>query len=381
MVASLLMESVQRKHSVVREQAAVLADRIVQDIADRGLRPGDRYLKTAKVAHQFHVRLATANMAMRSLAGRGVLVRRLRSGTFIGRQVVAGAETQVKTLYLVESVDRQRIYPPLYEAIGVIRQRLPGVSIHMSTVPAHGGLDYACDLMRHARSAGNAVGFLLISLPREVYRYFAESELPSVVLSDVYTESDSLTTMSGDQQLAGRLLADHLLKAGHKRIALLTHAHWLAGDNRFLEGIMQALEAAHMPHGALVVRSLSENLNEIAHDTAELWTVEDRPTGIICRTRAQAECIARATSGTSTDNENADSKSVAPEIVFGVATGRLPDDCPFPYAFEQDTPSQIDRALDMLNEVARLPDSRGRHVRLPVELVLPRGYRASAVEK
>lgn len=365
----VIMESTQRKHTVVREQAAVLADRIVQDIADRGLRVGDRYLTTAEAAQYFHVRRATANMAMSKLAARGVLVRRLRSGTFVGRQAIGGVETQVKTLYLVESVERLHHYPPLYETVGLIRQRLPGASIHMSAVPSHGALDYACDLMRHARSAGNALGFLLISCPRDVYRYFAESELPAVVLSDVYTESDSLTTMSGDQRLAGTLLADHLLKAGHKRIALLTHSRWLAGDNRFLEGITQSLEAAKMPQGTLVVRSMSEDPNEFMHDTAEFWAAENRPTGVICRTLTQADSVARVARAIGGD------KVGMPEIVFGVVTGRLSDDCPFLYALEQDLAAQICRALDVLADISRLSVARGQHIRLPIELVSPRRHK------
>jgi len=272
----------------------------------------------------------------------------------------------VKTLYLVESLDRLHSYPPLYESIGLIRQRLANVSVHMSAVPLHGALDFACDLMRFARSAGNAVGFLLISCPREVYSYFAESEMPTVVLSDVYAESESLTTMSGDQQSAGRMLADYLLNAGHRRIALLTHERWLAGDNLFLKGIMQALEAAQMPHGTLVVRSLANNLDEVARDVAQFWIAEDRPTGVICRTKAQADCVARSI------REIVGERSESmPEIVFGVATGRQPPHCPFPYAVEQDMAQQISRALDMLVEMNATEGVRGQHVRLPIELILP----------
>ena len=62
----------------------ILAKRLEQDIYRRGLAPDQKYLSTRQVGQQFGVSLSMAAQAMQLLADQDKLIRRDRSGTFIG---------------------------------------------------------------------------------------------------------------------------------------------------------------------------------------------------------------------------------------------------------------------------------------------------------
>ena len=221
-----MSEGISQTTNEIAVQAAHLSDRLLDDIRRRRLVEGDRYLTTEQARAEFQVRKATANLAMQMLAQRKVLVRRRRRGTFVGPAGGVKAVPKVTTMYVVDTEDRPHRYPSAQTTMEMIRRKLPGVSVHFNSLPADRPVDFVRDLLRHAKEAGNMVGFLLVSCPRDVYRYFAETELPAVVLSDVYDDSDRLPSIDGDMTTAGRILIDHLVGGGHEKIALLTFANW-----------------------------------------------------------------------------------------------------------------------------------------------------------
>ena len=61
-----------------------LAKQLEQDIVRRALMPQQKYLSTRQVGQQFGVSLSLAAQAMQLLADQEKLVRRDRSGTYIG---------------------------------------------------------------------------------------------------------------------------------------------------------------------------------------------------------------------------------------------------------------------------------------------------------
>src|SRR5262245_41257431 len=88
-----------------------LADRIEQDVRDKGLKPGDRYLGTVEVARHWHVGTASANRALQLLERRRVLRRRQRIGTVVDQPRKAPAS--IATVHIVvprEAVESEGLF-------------------------------------------------------------------------------------------------------------------------------------------------------------------------------------------------------------------------------------------------------------------------------
>lgn len=348
------------------DRASDLAGRLLQDIRLRGLSEGDRYLSTDEVGKAFRVRRATVNLAMRLLADRQVLVRTPGRGTYVGAQATETATSRVHTLYMVIAADRPMPAPVDDQAIALLRQELPGVDLHFSFLPAHRPVDYARELVRTAIAARDAVGFLLLSCPAEVYRFFVDCSLPVVVVGHVYRDSLALPSIDSDMRHAGWLMVNHLVESGHRKIALLTLANWRAGDNMLFEGITQRLAEANLPADALIVRSLPHDLRGFAGEALALAERPERPSAIICRNRAQADAIreALAGKGLSVPNDLA--------VVFGVEGANQVSDCPLPFVRPRPTwDGQMAMGSQMIRRMVAGEDCRGTCLRVPVELALP----------
>ena len=75
-----------------------LASRLEQDIRQRGLWAGDRYLTASEAAELLGVSTATAHRAMQVLAQRRMLVRHPSRGTFVGPHFEMKQNTMIRTV-------------------------------------------------------------------------------------------------------------------------------------------------------------------------------------------------------------------------------------------------------------------------------------------
>ena len=83
-----------------------LARRIEHDIFRRGLAPDEKYLSTRQVQQRFGVSLTMAAQAMQLLAHEQKLVRRDRSGTYVGPGAQRGNALRVKVIYVLMPDER-----------------------------------------------------------------------------------------------------------------------------------------------------------------------------------------------------------------------------------------------------------------------------------
>jgi DNA-binding LacI/PurR family transcriptional regulator len=160
------------------------------------------------------------------------------------------------------------------------------VNLQISFLPATDSLGYLGELIESAKAAGETAGFMALSCPREVYRALSDTNRPLVIHGSAYLDQQDIPSVDVDNREAGRLLTEHLIQRGHRRMALLCVTDHLPGDNLFFDGTSEALTMARLPHNALIMRSLPPDRETFAIEIRRLLEMDDPPTALIARNPA-----------------------------------------------------------------------------------------------
>ncbi|MFN7138869.1 MAG: GntR family transcriptional regulator, partial [Limisphaerales bacterium] len=116
--------------------AAKLASAIYEDIRQRQLKPGERYLNGPEIARKYGVTLITANRALHSLAERNILERRRRAGTFISELFVPSHGQGLRCIHLLMPLTYFRFARQgVEEALFGISHEMPEVNIQHTFLP------------------------------------------------------------------------------------------------------------------------------------------------------------------------------------------------------------------------------------------------------
>ena len=75
-----------------------LAERLERDIRRRGLAPGQKYLTGPESAQLLGTSVASANRALQRLAEQDIVVRRRKSGTFVGLALATSHHAKINTV-------------------------------------------------------------------------------------------------------------------------------------------------------------------------------------------------------------------------------------------------------------------------------------------
>jgi DNA-binding LacI/PurR family transcriptional regulator len=263
---------------------ALVAKRIEADLRSRGLQTGDRYLTVSDAAEMLGVSAATAHRAMSLLVDRGLLSRHHGRGTFVGEGLGGRRKAaSVRTVFVLLPEDQVGVTGVQLESIiAAIRENFRGVGVQFGFLPRGNDVDYVRELIGAAQRTGQFAGAIPISCSRAVYKFLADAGGPVVVLGSVYDEQQDLPSVDLDYRQGGYLLAKHLVRRGHTRMALLSAGEGRPGDNAFFDGVSEALTEAELPHNALVVRIYPKDYEAFRAQVAELLRREDRPTAAIC---------------------------------------------------------------------------------------------------
>jgi DNA-binding LacI/PurR family transcriptional regulator len=274
---------------IEKSKMSTLATMILNDIRQRGLQPGDRYLNGQELADRFGISLMKANRAMQLLAKRNMLERRQRAGTFIGSAArsLNSEQAALKCVHLLMPDGYFRVYRAQLEVtVTGLHSELPDSAIQYTFLPADGPLPFVRKLVEQAAAVQSIEGVVLYISPPEVQNFFDHAGIPSVVFGSVYPEVSLLPWVDRDQQQIGRLLAEHLISRKHRRIAVLMRAHWGYGDNLMIDGVQKVLAQANGRH--LTIRSLPVAREMAAGSVRMLLEGKERPTALICRSQSLA---------------------------------------------------------------------------------------------
>ena len=271
------------------------AARLEEDIRLRGLNEGARYLNTDEAGQMLGVSRATAQRAMTLMADRRWLVRRRRSGTFVGPRATPSPATSIRTIYQLTPPPQRNL--TLLEAEPLVRgiQRGAGdVNVQFCFMPAENGLDFVKELIRGQSAGGHMFGIIARSCGEDIYRFLADSGVPTVVSGNLPLGAPRLPSVHLDHYRAGQLIIEHLIERGHRRIAHLATTLDRPGDLRLHEGMSEALTKARLPHNSLMLQVVSQSMDSIVAAVEYILEGPDAPTALIARSERLADMIGRA---------------------------------------------------------------------------------------
>jgi len=350
-----------------------VAKQIEQDIYRRQLRPGDRYLSTRQVKDVYGVKLAVAAQAMQRLVDHDVLVRRDRSGTFIGSRIQPARAHRVQTIYVVMPRERMDYSStPLYMLVEAIHRQLPGCNVQYAYLPPSDEIGYLEELLAPVRGQAQITGFIAASCSHEVYAYLDQLGLPLVVFGTPESDQQHLPSVDLDGFESGRLLAQHLLDRGHENIAVFALGAGRQGDHDFLDGVVDALTTAKRPPNALVARFSLHNLRQFRAQVDAVLAKDVRPTGIICRSEKMIGTILEAI-----DQAGLDRRSV--EIVHESSSGTSKGHAHARFTWTAD--QMMDCVVSLLRSVREGVPPAPRRVVMPVELIVPSAVDSTAARQ
>ncbi len=281
--------------SSVTPRIAELADKLIDDISARKLRPGDRYLTTVDASKLLGVGNGPANLALQLLARRRVISRQQRRGAFI---LELPDDAQNLPLHRVHFL----AHPLFLRTEGVgndlillgIQRELPGVHVQISFLPQSEEAIFVQQLIGQALGSSHTDGFILVRASCETQRLVAGSGLPAVVFGSVYPGVGNLSCLDRDMASSGEMLARHMLGRGHSRIAYLNRQVTYPGDHLTMDAISRELAGAGLAADALTVRCLPADSEVCVAEILNLISGPDRATALICRTRRMADAAATA---------------------------------------------------------------------------------------
>jgi DNA-binding transcriptional regulator YhcF (GntR family) len=270
-----------------------VAEKLERHIRASELQPGDRYLSAEEGSKLLGESVMTVQRAMALLAKRKILDRRPKAGTFIGETLVTrrGTHSVVHFFIPEECIDERNAHEEHWAHIQGMRSVFPGISVQFNFIPNQ-NVAYTREIVERAETANNLSGVVLVLASRAMRTYFNQSGIPTVVAGSVETDLTNLCWYTYDQKQIGFLLADWLLQRGHYRLTTVMRDVWSIGEHLLHDGVSQALGQAGLAADALQVRSTPAEYSattELVRDT--LTQGSNPPTGFICRTEFQADCV------------------------------------------------------------------------------------------
>ncbi len=337
---------------------------ILQDIARRGLSPGQPYLTAQEAARQFGLTPQMVSRAMKSLAERGLLVRKAGVGTFVGPGFRVSPSPGLSCVHVVLGPDLMKGGFPTGELVDGLVASLKGLDLRLDFLPQEKPASRMGEVLVRGKQSEDLGGLVLVGCPREVQERVLMEGLPAVVFGSVYATTWGLPSLDADLFRAGEIMVDHLARKGHEKIALFLHDRWLPGHHKLLEGIHQGLSRHGLPPSALLVRSLPVDSRLVALEARALLEGPGAPRAVMGHGSFFSFSVRDAARSLGLEIGKdldlvSDTRRRRPSPVF-----------PWPYVCPiLDLPTQAGKVGEILRERMAGPTGEVRHEVIPVELV------------
>lgn len=220
---------------------------IIDAINSGQFQPGDKLPSEHAMAKQFDASRQTVRHATDELVERGLLTRMRGSGTYVSGSAYASGFSPKRIGVITTYVD-DYIFPGIIRGIENILSE-QGYSISLGITHNRHNDETVClqrildDNVCGLIVEGTKSSFPSPNLP--LYEKLRSRGTPMVFLNGYYREF-SQSGIFQDDVTAAKLLTDHLLANGHKKIAAIFKSDDLQGLKRF-EGMGQALTEAGIP--------------------------------------------------------------------------------------------------------------------------------------
>jgi DNA-binding transcriptional regulator YhcF (GntR family)/DNA-binding LacI/PurR family transcriptional regulator len=344
-----------------------VADRILADIRQRRLKPGDLYPGTADTAKSFRVSGSTVNRAFQLLAQRGVVERRQRRGTIVldSRRRHPLPLQQVHLLIREDHLRQEGLW-----AEGVLlglQQSLPGVTIQFTFRPSLEDEQSAGRVLDQFLRSRQSIGLVLFRSGVALQRLVQSSGLPAVVSGTLQPSIHDLPSVDRDQARIGELMADWLIQQKCRTMLVLMRERMAPGDHLMLDSALQTF-AQHrltlnqvslrfLPADAAAIQTLIETQLQTARGTV----------GCLCRSERIAGVLRSLLA-----SERWQHRARQLRIIVADATRQTETELPYPCIVPESSPHEFGRALGtaLLTELQRTAGPPIQTI-VPVRLVLP----------
>lgn len=349
-------------------KSAQVMTSIERDIRVRQLQPGQPYQSAREVAQHLGVSPMTADRAMRKLVASGILQRRHGAGTFVGE----GADTA-----LGQKQQTAQIWVPsgFYSLYNVVVERIvrfvhlefPEDLVQLLFIPDDKQLETCERMVASWENGVRPRTVVLISCDQAVQRMAMKYDLPTIATGRVSKDTCELPWIDMDYRQAGRLLAECVVRHGHRRILIIMNHIWGSGDNEFLEGVEQGIKSTGQRHVDARVRSVESEPQAIELYLRRTLRRGQAPTAVICSSKATATVAVNVAEKMGL--------SVPEDFLVGTVRISAPETTVSRYAFThwastRASDTEFRRMVKELNSgVTPDPD----HYLIPVELVEPPG--------
>jgi len=276
---------------------AQLASRIEADIRRRGLKPGDAYQGTAETTRMLKAGAVTVNQALQLLVKRNVLVRRQRSGTFIGGSFGASRREVALERVRILMYDHHLVEEGIFESGMLLGMQgeLPGTHIQVDSMPRNVADEAAwlAQFIEQSLGSRQREGFVLFNSTVGMQRAFHQSGLPTVVAGGLYASIEGLPYIDRDQKQVGSLLAEYLLGRGHRRIVMITRQRpgMGPGEYQVADAVSEVAARLGLSANSLVARSLPHDTAVVRCEVKRLLEGCDERPGIIVRPWQMIEAV------------------------------------------------------------------------------------------
>lgn len=273
--------------------ADTLRQSVLEVLKAGNLQAGDRFLTDQELVERTKLSASTVRRALKGLQRDGWISRRAGSGTFVGERVAISAEeTRISRLGHLAVV----VGASSHGGAGLSDWLFDGVVSGISRAASEnnlslevlsGQLDDLDNVANRLQGSNPDAAICLSSkavIPL-VIRELLRLQIPWVTNSSQH-EGLGGTFVSEDNQQGAQLAVDHLVNAGHRRIALavcMNPSRWVFER---LEGYSRALEAQGVEVDQnlicwLPARRGYEHFAESV-DVLDSFIIRQKPTAVIC---------------------------------------------------------------------------------------------------
>ena len=263
-----------------------IADCIMRELEEGKLKPGERIYSENELVSLFQVSRQTARHAVSVLEARGVVKRVRGSGTYIKGQEKRLEKKRSRTMriaVMTTYVD-EYIFPSMLREM---ESRLSREGYTLQISFTYNAVEKERMILKGFLREDSVDGIIAeptkSGLPNpnlDIYRELEKREIPVLFLNSYYPELQGVH-VSLDDYLAGRMVTEHLLQCGHRRIAGIFKSDDGQGHKRYA-GYVDALMAGD-------IKVKGERIAWI--DTCELKEMQEDQGRYLRRLKGCTACV------------------------------------------------------------------------------------------
>lgn len=262
----------------------IVAEWSKEHIAGEQLRPGDKFYTEDELRKRFGVSRQTIRQAVGLLEQEGILERRRGSGTYISGKTGAETLPPSKTIGVISTYVDNYIFPAIIRGISDVLLE-NGYAVRLSlTNNRVENESRALNLLLNGNMAGIIAEPTKSGLPnpnKELYRHIQERKIPLIFFNAYYPHMNC-PHICLDDRLAGKMAAEYLIGAGHKKIAGIFQSDDRQGHLRY-DGFVRALRSAGLEvNSSDILWFTTEDIPFLGEDIGRVRRYLGDCTGVVC---------------------------------------------------------------------------------------------------